>query len=511
MFSPNPKNDPLLSAIKGVIAENDKHREAVDRANKHFKVTDKRQLPHNLHADYDKMLSESTIISEKITKSTPMGDAIRDFEKSDAPQFEGKSKEKRRQMAIAAKMAMNEALKGNQHKIDANKNNRIDAEDFKMLRNMDEDVVLEAITNILSQDTLSEAEYNVVMESPFGDAFKAARKAGEAEFPFNGKMYNSRQADETEDQWKSNLAKSAPVPLPRPADRGRMNETGYTVAKGDTLSDIAKRNNTTVDAIAKASGISDPNKLSVGQKIVIPGQTQTATPPVPMPRRDDRMTTTMQPVASQTPNNSAIVPTRSLTPAQIGQEADRGRMTGYREIQQSGPSSGPVSRPTMQPNVSGTSGVKTGVNARLAPNTQSAALQRLDKAADRLAQGVTGVVPTPTPDTVPTPTSVAPAIKMATGNKSTLFPNRPETTVNQIVTDVARSQKPETAAGLQNWMNTQNAVKADQDQQLADRLSQADQENRNQPKTTVDQYVKSLPSPDLNTSAGLQNWLNTRR
>lgn len=447
MFSPNPKNDPLLSAIKGVIAENDKHREAVDRANKHFKVTDKRQLPHNLHADYDKMLSESTIISEKITKSTPMVDVIRDFEKSDAPQFEGKSKEKRRQMAIAAKMAMNEALKGNQHKIDANKNNRIDAEDFKMLRKMDEDVMLEAITNILSQDTLSEAEYNVVMESPFGDAFKAARKAGKAEFEFNGKMYNSRQANESDDQWKANLSK--------------MNEAGYTVAKGDTLSTIAKRNNTTVDAIAKASGISDPNRLSVGQKLVIPGQAQTAEPaaaaPVPMPRRADRM---------------------------------------------------PVN---MQPNASGTAGVSSGVNARLAPNTQSVALQRLDKAADRLAQGVTGVVPSPTPDTVPTPTSVAPAIKMATGNKSTLFPNRPETTVNQIVKDVARTQDPDTAAGLQNWMSTQNAVKADQDQQLADRLSQADQEARNQPKTTVDQYVKSLPTPDLNTSAGLQNWLNTRR
>ena len=33
-----------------------------------------------------------------------MGDVVKDFYKSDAPQFKGKSKEKRRQMAIAAKL-----------------------------------------------------------------------------------------------------------------------------------------------------------------------------------------------------------------------------------------------------------------------------------------------------------------------------------------------------------------------------------------------------------------------
>lgn len=43
--------------------------------------------------------------NEKITKRTAMGDVIDDFYKSDAPQFKGKSKAKRRQMAIAAKLA----------------------------------------------------------------------------------------------------------------------------------------------------------------------------------------------------------------------------------------------------------------------------------------------------------------------------------------------------------------------------------------------------------------------
>ena len=104
-----------------------------------------------------------------------MGDVIKDFQQSDAPQFKGKSQEKRRQMAIAAKMAAEEVeleegrmkeiamdmenlgdkefkakhkkskqdmkdalkseeLKGDQHKIDANKNGKIDGHDFKLLR-----------------------------------------------------------------------------------------------------------------------------------------------------------------------------------------------------------------------------------------------------------------------------------------------------------------------------------------------------------------------------------------
>lgn len=37
-------------------------------------------------------------------KKEPMGSVIKDFYKSKAPQFKGKSKEKRRQMAIAAKL-----------------------------------------------------------------------------------------------------------------------------------------------------------------------------------------------------------------------------------------------------------------------------------------------------------------------------------------------------------------------------------------------------------------------
>ena len=43
----------------------------------------------------------------------------------------------------------------------------------------------------------------------------------------------------------------------------------YVVKKGDTLSTIAKKYNTTYQAIAKLNGLADPNKIRVGQKLKI--------------------------------------------------------------------------------------------------------------------------------------------------------------------------------------------------------------------------------------------------
>ena len=45
---------------------------------------------------------------QQLDKQSSMGDYVDDFKKSDAPQFQGKSKEKRRQMAIAAKLSADE-------------------------------------------------------------------------------------------------------------------------------------------------------------------------------------------------------------------------------------------------------------------------------------------------------------------------------------------------------------------------------------------------------------------
>lgn len=81
-------------------------------------------------------------INEVLKKDASAGDWIHDFVHSDNPKFAGKSKAKRKEMALAAYYAkqrneeaeIEEELKGDQHKIDKNKNKKIDAHDFAILR-----------------------------------------------------------------------------------------------------------------------------------------------------------------------------------------------------------------------------------------------------------------------------------------------------------------------------------------------------------------------------------------
>ena len=77
----------------------------------------KKVLPQELKAEYIKEewsfkdfvhQIQKGPINEVLAKDADMGDYIDDFVKSDAPQFKGKSKEKRKEMAIAAYYAKNE-------------------------------------------------------------------------------------------------------------------------------------------------------------------------------------------------------------------------------------------------------------------------------------------------------------------------------------------------------------------------------------------------------------------
>ena len=82
-----------------------------------------------------------------------------------------------------------EKLHGKQHKIDKNKNNRIDAEDFKMLRKQQD------------EEQLYEVEFDKEMEegeteegNAFTGALADAKKKGDDEFEVDGKKYNVKES-----------------------------------------------------------------------------------------------------------------------------------------------------------------------------------------------------------------------------------------------------------------------------------------------------------------------------
>ena len=54
----------------------------------------------------------------------------------------------------------------------------------------------------------------------------------------------------------------------------------YTVKVGDTLSRIARTFGTTVQALANANHIADPNVIDVGQQLTIPGPEAPAAPAI---------------------------------------------------------------------------------------------------------------------------------------------------------------------------------------------------------------------------------------
>lgn len=82
-------------------------------------ATDREFIDDILDILYDKYnFREEVKLDEKLKASDDMGDWVKDFQDSDAPQFKGKSQKKRREMAIAAKL-------------DAERNEEVELEEAK--------------------------------------------------------------------------------------------------------------------------------------------------------------------------------------------------------------------------------------------------------------------------------------------------------------------------------------------------------------------------------------------
>jgi LysM repeat protein len=64
-----------------------------------------------------------------------------------------------------------------------------------------------------------------------------------------------------------------------PHARGRCEGGAYVVMGGDTLYSIARHCRSSVAAIAQASGLADPRRIEIGQRLVIPGAAEGAAEP----------------------------------------------------------------------------------------------------------------------------------------------------------------------------------------------------------------------------------------
>jgi len=65
-------------------------------------------------------------------------------------------------------------------------------------------------------------------------------------------------------------AATGPAGTPVVSTEIHVLQPNYTVAPGDTLGSIARKNGTTVDALASINNLENRNSLSIGQKLIIP-------------------------------------------------------------------------------------------------------------------------------------------------------------------------------------------------------------------------------------------------
>lgn len=128
--------------------EDDGKKGVTEQMKKSFSQFVQEHTPELTEEQLNELVAE---LQEVLGKDDPAGEWISDFVHSDNPKFAGKSKEKRKQMALAAYYAkqrdeeveIEQELKGNQHKLDKNKNGKLDKHDFKLLRKEDAEQVNE--------------------------------------------------------------------------------------------------------------------------------------------------------------------------------------------------------------------------------------------------------------------------------------------------------------------------------------------------------------------------------
>jgi hypothetical protein len=110
-----------------------------------------------------KEVKEEVELDEKLKASDDMGDWVKDFQDSNAPQFKGKSQKKRQQMAVAAKLS---AERNEEVELDESEINDLTAQYIN-----ENNITLEEL------DNMTEEELNELIGKAIGGAFKIGAKA----------------------------------------------------------------------------------------------------------------------------------------------------------------------------------------------------------------------------------------------------------------------------------------------------------------------------------------------
>lgn len=98
---------------------------------------------------------------------------------------------------------------------------------------------------------------------------------------FSGLATRRNRAAAVYEQFVAQSGSSTPVPSPTPIPTPASDNV-HVVVRGDTLSSIARRYNTTVAILMQLNNISNPDVISVGQRIILPGG-ESAVTPTPTP------------------------------------------------------------------------------------------------------------------------------------------------------------------------------------------------------------------------------------
>jgi LysM repeat protein len=129
-----------------------------------------------------------------------------------------------------------------------------------------------AETSLASNTTIRPATAATSGDEPviYGDDVPTAPRAASAPDPVPARATASTATTVAATTTAVHRAAPAPGSAKTAPARGASGGQMYKVEKGDTLWRIAKKFNTTADALMSANGISDPSKLKIGAELRIP-------------------------------------------------------------------------------------------------------------------------------------------------------------------------------------------------------------------------------------------------